>query len=94
MWFLVATSEPLPRHVFRDAMEFLIGRPLSETELDVLQHQFSVRSDANTDLVLRAMERKRIRFITSKTLRWHGKEYVGETFFHAVLAVKRAVASR
>lgn len=89
----MATPEPLPRHVFRDAMEFLIGRPLSETELDVLQHQFSVKSGENTDLVMRAMERKRIRFVTSKTLKWRGKEYRGNTLFHAILAVQSAMQS-
>jgi hypothetical protein len=87
-------AEPLvSRHVFRDAMEFLIGRPLSETELDELLRQLSVRSDNNAELLLNALTNKRIQLVGKKAVSYRGTTYRGDTIFHAILAVKTAMES-
>lgn len=85
--------EPLSRYVFRDAMEFLIGRPLSETELDELLRQLSVRSDNNAELFANALTNKRIRLVQKNAVSYRGTTYRGDTIFHAILAVKAAMAS-
>ncbi len=82
-------TQPFSRAVFREAMEWLIGRPLSETELEVLCGQFTKRAPTAPDLLLHSMQKRRVEYLGPNRLRYRRKVIVGESTFHAIVKCAR-----
>jgi len=85
--------EPFPRAVMRDALEYLIGRPISETELDFMARQMGETHVAG-DLLLAAMKKKGIEYLGVGEVIFRGKEFLGPSLFHSVLLVRDYENSR